>query len=55
VLEVFIAIGRDQLADYLQKYVYDHADDKAMIEKVVGTEKLEGLRARANLKDGYSA
>ena len=55
VLEVFIAIGRDQLGDYLQKYVFDHADDKAMLDTVVGAEKLEGLRARATLKEGYSA
>jgi glutaconate CoA-transferase, subunit A len=53
VLEVFVAIARDDLGAYLQKYVFDYDDDAAMLEKVVGSEKLDGLRARANLKDGY--
>lgn len=55
VLEVFMAIGADKLDGYLQKYVFDHEDDEKMLQAVVGDEKLQGLRDRATLKDGYGA
>ncbi|MEX2236139.1 MAG: CoA-transferase [Dehalococcoidia bacterium] len=53
VLEVFASIGRDQLDAYLQKYVYDHEDEQQMLDRVVGQEKLNALKARATIKDGY--
>jgi hypothetical protein len=52
--EVFGAVrGAGDIDAYLEKYIYSVADDREMLEKRVGAERLSELRERAVIKDGY--
>jgi acyl CoA:acetate/3-ketoacid CoA transferase alpha subunit len=55
VIETFAAIARDTVGDYVAKYVTPFADDQAMFDALVGSERLEKLRANETIKDGYTA
>ena len=56
VIEVLGAIQRlDDVAPYLDKYVFSVNDDVEMLEKRVGIRRLMDLRRRAIFKDGYRA
>ncbi len=45
--------GQTQTRAYLDKWVHGAADDREMLEKLVGPEKLQQLRERATIKEGY--
>jgi glutaconate CoA-transferase, subunit A len=51
--EVFTAMHSGKLAAYLDKWVHSVADDREMLEKHVGTAKLEALRLRSSRKEGF--
>jgi len=42
-----------RLAEYLDKYVYSVGSDQEMLEKRVGLARLNGLRRRAVIREGY--
>lgn len=51
--EVFVAMHSGKLGDYVEKWVDSVGDDREMIEKRVGTAKLEALRQRSTRKEGF--
>lgn len=53
VIETFGAISRDMVGAYVEKYVTPFADDREMLEKLIGQERLDKLRAAETIKDGY--
>jgi acyl CoA:acetate/3-ketoacid CoA transferase alpha subunit len=55
VVETFAAISRDAVGGYVEKYVTPFADDAAMFDALVGTERLEKLRAAEVITEGYRA
>lgn len=55
VLETFAAMARDNVGDYVAKYITPFADDAEMLEKLIGAERLEKLRANELIHDGYRA
>lgn len=55
VIETFGAIAGDRVGDYIAKYVTPFADDREMLEKLVGRERLEKLRSAETISDGYRA
>lgn len=55
VVETFGAIAQDRVQAYIDKYVTPFADDAAMFEQLVGSERLERLRANETISEGYRA
>ncbi|HXK34222.1 MAG TPA: CoA-transferase, partial [Dehalococcoidia bacterium] len=55
VIETFGAIAADRVAAYVEKYVKPYGDDAEMLEKAVGRERLEKLRANETITEGYRA
>jgi hypothetical protein len=55
VIETFGAISRDAVGDYIAKYVTPFADDREMLDKLVGQERLDRLRANETISEGYRA
>lgn len=55
VFEIFRAIMSDQVQAYLEKWVRPFDTFAQMLETRVGAAKLEEMRARETVKDGYSA
>lgn len=55
VIETFGAIAGDRVGAYVEKYVRSYADDAEMLEKAVGRERLEKLRANETITEGYRA
>jgi NADH-quinone oxidoreductase subunit G len=53
--EAFGAIARDAVPAYIEKYVTPFPDDRAMLEKLIGTDRLERLRAAETISEGYRA
>jgi glutaconate CoA-transferase, subunit A len=51
--EVFTAMHSGRLGAYLEKWVNSVADDREMLEKRVGSAKLEQLRRRSSRKEGF--
>lgn len=50
----FAAAGAmGKTGEYLEKWVYSVADDREMLDKHVGAEKLQALRDADTLKEGY--
>ncbi|MBI1885857.1 MAG: CoA transferase subunit A [Chloroflexi bacterium] len=54
VIEVVGATLRGFVEQYLQKWVHSVSSHAEMLEKLVGEQNLEGLKARATIKDGYA-
>ena len=44
---------QNKMAEYLEKWVFGVASHDEMLEKLVGTEKLEQLRAEETIREGY--
>ena len=55
VIESFAATRMDAVDKYVDKYVDSFADDREMLDKLVGARKLIDLRRRAVIKEGYHA
>jgi acyl CoA:acetate/3-ketoacid CoA transferase alpha subunit len=55
VIETFGAIAADRVGPYIEKYVTPFADDREMLDKLVGSERLEQLRANETISEGYRA
>jgi glutaconate CoA-transferase subunit A len=55
VIETFGAISRDAVTPYIEKYVTPFADDREMLDKLVGKERLDRLRAAESISEGYRA
>jgi acyl CoA:acetate/3-ketoacid CoA transferase alpha subunit len=55
VIETFGAVSRDAVGAYVDKYVTSFADDAEMFEKLIGSDRLEKLRANETISDGYRA
>lgn len=55
VIETFGAIAGDRVGAYVEKYVTPYADDAEMLEKAVGRDRLEKLRANETITEGYRA
>jgi acyl CoA:acetate/3-ketoacid CoA transferase alpha subunit len=55
VVETFAAIARNAVGDYLAKYVTPFASDAEMFDKLIGTERLDKLRAAETISEGYRA
>ena len=55
VIEAFGAISRDSVGAYVDKYVTPFADDREMLDKVVGAERMARLRAAEGISEGYRA
>lgn len=53
--EVFGAMTRDKLADYLEKWVHSVGDHSQMLEERLGATKLLELREREVIREGYTA
>lgn len=54
IAEVFAAMGRDRLAEYLDKWVYSVSGHDEMLEKHVGVSQLLDLRRRETIREGYT-
>jgi acyl CoA:acetate/3-ketoacid CoA transferase alpha subunit len=55
VVETFAAISRDTVDAYVAKYVTPFADDRAMLDALIGEERLGKLRANETISEGYRA
>jgi acyl CoA:acetate/3-ketoacid CoA transferase alpha subunit len=55
VVETFGAISRDAVVPYVDKYVTPFETDREMLDKLIGPERLEKLRAAETISDGYRA
>jgi glutaconate CoA-transferase subunit A len=53
VMEVMTGTVQGPVDSYLQKWVYNCSSDSEMLDRLVGTEKLAGLRRRTTITDGY--
>lgn len=53
LMEFGAAQLQDKMADYLAKWVFGVASHDEMLEKLVGKEKLEQLRAEETIREGY--
>lgn len=53
VIESFAAVSRDGVARYVEKWVAPFAADQEMLDKLVGEEKLNQLRANETITEGY--
>ena len=53
VIETFGAIAADRVPAYIEKYVTPFADDREMLQKLVGDERLQKLRAAETISEGY--
>ena len=53
LMEFGAAQFQDKMAEYLEKWVFGVASHDEMLEKLVGTEKLEKLRAEETIREGY--
>ena len=53
LMEFGAAQLQDKMAEYLEKWVFGVASHDEMLEKLVGTEKLEKLRAEETIREGY--
>lgn len=51
--EVFAAMTKDQLGEYLERWVYSVEDNSQMLERRVGETKLLELRNREVIREGY--
>ncbi|HSD09819.1 MAG TPA: CoA-transferase [Candidatus Binatia bacterium] len=51
--EVFLSMHSGKLGEYLDKWVHSVADDREMLEKRVGSAKLDRLRLRSTRKEGF--
>lgn len=55
VIETFAAIAMDRVGPYIEKYVTPFADDREMLQKLIGDERLGKLRAAETISEGYRA
>jgi acyl CoA:acetate/3-ketoacid CoA transferase alpha subunit len=55
VIEAFGAIARDAVPAYIDKYVTPFADDREMLDRLMGHDRLEKLRAAETIAEGYRA
>jgi acyl CoA:acetate/3-ketoacid CoA transferase alpha subunit len=55
VIECFAAVARDAVANYVEKWVGPFDNDQAMLDSLVGGEKLAQLRANEVVHEGYRA
>jgi acyl CoA:acetate/3-ketoacid CoA transferase alpha subunit len=55
VIEAFGAVSRDTVPAYVEKYVTPFSDDREMLEKLIGQDRLEKLRANETISEGYRA
>jgi acyl CoA:acetate/3-ketoacid CoA transferase alpha subunit len=53
VVETFAALNRDMVDIYIEKWIAPFATDQEMLERLVGEEKLNQLRANETIKEGY--
>lgn len=53
--EVFAAMTKDQLGEYLERWVYSVEDHAQLLERRVGEAKLLELRNREVIREGYSS
>ena len=53
LMEFGAAQLQDKMAEYLEKWVFGVASHDEMLEKLVGKEKLEQLRAEETIREGY--
>jgi acyl CoA:acetate/3-ketoacid CoA transferase alpha subunit len=53
VVETFGAISRDTVDAYVAKYITPFADDRAMLDALIGEERLTKLRANETISEGY--
>lgn len=53
--EVFAAMTKDQLGEYLERWVYSVEDHSQLLERRVGEAKLLELRNREVIRQGYSS
>ena len=53
VIECFGAVSRDGVAQYAEKWISPFATDQEMLDKLVGEEKLNQLRANETITEGY--
>jgi hypothetical protein len=50
----FVALERQgQIGEYLEKYVWSVASHEEMLEKRVGLARLNGMKRRATIREGY--
>jgi acyl CoA:acetate/3-ketoacid CoA transferase alpha subunit len=52
-MEFVMAQQSGKIAEYLDKWIYSVSSDAEMLEKRVGRDKLEQLRAAENIHEGY--
>jgi len=53
VIEVFASVSRDAVAQYIEKWIAPFTSDREMLDKLVGEEKLQQLRANESITEGY--
>jgi len=53
VIEAFGATGRDQVDKYVDKWVDSFADDREMLQSLVGVKQLLDMRKRETIREGY--
>jgi acyl CoA:acetate/3-ketoacid CoA transferase alpha subunit len=55
VIETFGAVSRDTVGAYVEKWIAPFANDREMLDTLVGEEKLAQLRANESITEGYRA
>ena len=53
VIETFGAVSRDGVSQYIEKWISPFATDQEMLDKLLGEEKLNELRAKEPITEGY--
>lgn len=53
LMEFGAAQAQGKMDDYLEKWVYSVSSNQEMLEKLVGDEKLQQLRAEETIREGY--
>jgi len=53
ILELYMAAESDEMAPYLEKYVYSVGSNEAFLEKRIGLGRLLELKRRETIKEGY--
>ena len=55
LMELGAAQVQGKMDEYLEKWVFNVPSDREMLERLVGEQKLEQLRAQETITEGYSA
>ncbi|HJM76044.1 MAG TPA: CoA transferase subunit A, partial [Dehalococcoidia bacterium] len=53
ITEIFGAVARSQLSEYLEKWVYSVGSHEEMLEERVGLRRMNEMRRNETTREGY--